>query len=81
MKKEINVQYFASFRDQAGKRQEILSVHCDTALELYDHVRGLYGFHLKPQNLRVAVNESFSSLSHKIKDGDLVVFLPPVSGG
>lgn len=81
MKKSINVQYFASFRDQSGKSSEQLLVDCDTASELYEHVKGLYGFHLKPQHLRVAINENFSNLNQTIQEGDSIVFLPPVAGG
>jgi len=31
--------------------------------------------------LKVAVNEQFSDWSHLLRDGDTVVFIPPVAGG
>jgi molybdopterin synthase sulfur carrier subunit len=33
------------------------------------------------ENSLVAVNEEYAGLADKVKDGDTVAFIPPVSGG
>ena len=51
------------------------------ARELYQELRALRNLQLRPEQLRVAINEDFADWSQALKDGDSVVFLPPVAGG
>jgi molybdenum cofactor guanylyltransferase len=77
----LRVQYFAVLREQAGRSEEALSSHARDARELYTELRATRGLKLQPEQLRVAINEEFSDWSQPLKDGDTVVFLPPVAGG
>jgi molybdopterin converting factor small subunit len=40
-----------------------------------------FAFTLPIQNLRVAINGEFQNGTASLKDGDSVVFIPPVAGG
>lgn len=46
-----------------------------------DLFRRLHGFPLYARLLPVAVNGDQVNHSHRLKDGDMVVFIIPVSGG
>ncbi|MGM8909877.1 MoaD/ThiS family protein [Psychrobacter sp. 1U1] len=79
---DINVLYFASLADEAGRQQEIVSVVQSTSLsELYDQLRQKHGFSRPQAELRVAVNDYFAKWTEQIHDGDSVVFITPVAGG
>jgi molybdopterin-guanine dinucleotide biosynthesis protein A len=79
--KRVSVQYFALLREQAGRREETVLTAARTAQDLYQQLAARYPFTLPAEVLRVAVNEEFSEWSAPLKDGDAVVFIPPVAGG
>ena len=75
------VLYFASLRDQAGRDEENVSSRAGDVAAFYDELRDRHGFSLTKQKLRVAVNGEFADWDRVLRDGDEVVFIPPVSGG
>lgn len=77
----IRIQYFAALREKAGQSSEDLDTGAATAGELYAALREQYGFSLGADQVKVAVNEEYSTMDHALRDGDDVVFIPPVSGG
>jgi molybdopterin synthase sulfur carrier subunit len=77
----IHVQYFAILREQRGVSQETLTTPAPTAGALYDELRGRHKFTLPGDRIRAAVNDSFVDASTALRDGDRVVFIPPVAGG
>lgn len=79
--RNITVQYYALLREQAGRRDEALTTTATTARELYAELAGRYPFSLTADALRVAINSEFGDWSAPLKDGDAVVFIPPVAGG
>jgi molybdopterin-guanine dinucleotide biosynthesis protein A len=79
--RRVNVQYYALLREQAGRRDETLATTARTAQELYLQLAARYPFTLPAEVLRVAVNAEFCEWSVPLKDGDAVVFIPPVAGG
>lgn len=79
--RQINVQYYALLREQAGRSSESLITAAVTPRELYQELRGRYPFSLAPEMLRVAVNSEFGDWSQRLSEGDSVVFIPPVAGG
>jgi molybdopterin-guanine dinucleotide biosynthesis protein A len=79
--KSIRVQYFAVLREQAGRREESMETHAHTAADLYAELKHRYGFKLSPTQLKVALNNEFSDWQTPLKNGDAVVFIPPVAGG
>jgi molybdopterin-guanine dinucleotide biosynthesis protein A len=79
--KHISVQYYALLREQAGRREESLRTRARDARELYAELRARYPFSLGPEHLRVAINAEFGEWTTPLRDGDAVVFIPPVAGG
>lgn len=79
--RQINVQYYALLREQAGRSSESLVTAAVTPRELYEELRGRYPFSLAPEMLRVAVNSEFGDWGQRLSEGDSVVFIPPVAGG
>jgi len=80
-KRRLNVQYFALLREQAGRAQEIVTSDAADARALYAELSAARGLKLRPEQLRVAINEAFADWSQSLSEGDTVVFLPPVAGG
>ena len=79
--RRLNVRYFAMLREQAGRSSETLQTEAATPADLYEELRQRRGLTLKPEFLRVAVNDEFGDWHLRLSDGDTVVFLPPVAGG
>jgi molybdenum cofactor guanylyltransferase len=78
---ELQVQYFALLREQAGRRGEIVTTAAATPRELFAELTARHRFTLSPDHLKVAVNAEFADWLHPLKAGDTVVFIPPVAGG
>lgn len=77
----VTVQYFAMFREQAGVAQELVTTDATSPQLLYNELSDRYGFTVDGDVLKVALNSEFSSMNHPLKEGDTVVFIPPVAGG
>ena len=75
------VLYFAALRDRAGIDSERVASHAADARGLYAELRARHGFAMPEERLRVAVNGAFAAWEQPLRDGDEVVFIPPVSGG
>lgn len=76
----VTVLYFAALKEAAGTAQEILPVPASLS-NLYAALRAHHGFRYEQAALRVAVNGAFADWSDRVKTGDTVAFIPPVSGG
>ena len=79
--KTLQMQYFAAFREAAGRSVEELKSAASTAAEVYDEVALRYGFSFDRSILRAVVNEVIVSWTAEVRDGDTVVFLSPFAGG
>ena len=78
---QVEIEYFAVLREQAGRESESFELESGTPADIYAALRSRYGFELEAQRLRVAVNDVFADWSHDLSDGDRLVFIPPVAGG
>lgn len=79
--KTISVQFFALLREEAATEHESYTVPFKTYGELYSHLQEKHNFSLSLDTIQVAVDDEFAQLSHELKDGARVVFIPPVAGG
>ena len=78
---QINVQYFALMREQAGRAQESVETQAVTPADLFDELSARHEFSLRQEQLKVAVNSEFGTWTQTLAAGDTVVFIPPVAGG
>ena len=77
----LRIQYYALFREQAGRSEEMIDTRASTPAELYAELQTRYPFQLAASQLKVAVNTDFRDWNAPLKTGDTVVFIPPVAGG
>jgi molybdopterin converting factor subunit 1 len=77
----IHVAYFAILREQRGLTEEKLTTAASTPTALYDELRARHGFTLPADRVRAAVNDEFVAATAPLRDGDRLVFIPPVAGG
>jgi molybdopterin converting factor subunit 1 len=78
---KIQITYFAVLREQAGCHEENLETESATPTALYRELMALRGLKLDVDTLKVAVNDSYSTMDHPLEDGDRVVVIPPLAGG
>lgn len=77
----VNIRYFAQLREQRGVPEESLSTEAADAAGLYRDLAARHAFTLPAASLKVAINEHFAPWDSRLKEGDSIVFLPPVAGG
>jgi molybdopterin converting factor subunit 1 len=77
----FRLQYYAILREQAGRASEAVETAAATPAALYAELARRHGFRLPASQLRVAVNAAFADWEQELRDGDEVVFIPPVAGG
>lgn len=76
----IKILYFASMRDLTGKAGENIERMEWSVRELLQWAEETYP-NFDKHSVLVAINEEYVTEDEKISDGDVVVFIPPVSGG
>ncbi len=81
MNRTISVQYFALLREQRGVAEETIVTSAATPAALYEELHARHQFTLPGHRIRAAVNDAFVAPSTPLRDGDRVVFIPPVAGG
>jgi molybdopterin converting factor subunit 1 len=79
----VNVLLFARLRDLAGAGE--CAVEVDDTASVREVWQALVGRQpaLAPfaASVSCAVNEDFARMTTRVREGDAVAFLPPVSGG
>jgi molybdopterin converting factor subunit 1 len=77
----IHVSFFAAFREQAGTDAQTVRSAATSAGALFEELRGTFPALESYANMKFAVNDQIVDADHAIKDGDRVLFFPPVAGG
>ena len=84
---KVRVKYLSVLRDKADRNEEDVEIsEGGTLADIVSYLRGEYGIVLPdPQILLVLNGKGYNQypekLETKLKDGDTVLLLPPVSGG
>lgn len=79
----ITVQLFARLRELAGAAESAFDVSDDaTVADVWRAATGRFPA-LAPfeRSVSCARNEDFARMSAQVHEGDVIAFLPPVSGG
>lgn len=79
--RKVLVQYFAVLREARGLAEEEIWTSAETVGDLYDDLKARHGFELDRDRLKLVVNEDFDVWSRPVREGDTIVFIPPVAGG
>ena len=79
--KNIELIYFAQLKDLVSKDSESLTTLSSTASGVYEEIKATYQFPYKQKDLMLAINDEFSPWETILKEGDSIVFIPPVAGG
>ena len=79
--KTVHIRYYALLREQRGIEEERLVTDAETPSALYEELRARHRFTLPGDRVRAALNDEFSPPDAPLRDGDRVVFLPPMAGG
>lgn len=74
------VMFFAHLRDAVGEESVNLELSGHTLAEAKGLLIEKYPV-LKLDNVMTAINEEFAGNEEVINDGDVIAFIPPVSGG
>jgi molybdenum cofactor guanylyltransferase len=79
--KLITVFYYSSLRHETGLREEQIPTKAETLFDLFLEIKRKYSLTIEPHHLRFAKNDRLVLPNEALFDEDVVVFLPPVSGG
>jgi molybdopterin synthase sulfur carrier subunit len=79
---QLSLLYFAALRDLAERSEETFTSETPglTVAGLCSELVKRYP-KLTFEGVRVAVNEEFVDVNFALSNGDVVAFIPPVSGG
>ena len=78
---KIKVRYFALFREQAGCGSEVIDWQGGTAAELFQAMAEIHPDLKTEAAALVAINDEMTGWERALRDGDEVLFFPPVAGG
>ena len=80
---EVRVLFFGILKDFVGKNSETLSLPASATLEDVLHHYSEANSQLRQllPSIAMSVNQEYTGLETKLKEGDEVALLPPVSGG
>lgn len=75
----INILLFAHLQEEIGESKLTWTELPITVGEIKQRLTEKYNLQL--QSVMVAVNEEFADENMKLKEGDTIALIPPVSGG
>ena len=75
------ILYFGLLAERRGLSEERMDSASATPAAIYAELNAAYQLGIGPAHLRVAVNDEFVSWDHPLQSGDMLAFLPPMSGG
>ncbi|WP_442600982.1 molybdopterin converting factor subunit 1 [Paenibacillus sp. KN14-4R] len=76
----IKVLLFAQMKEMVGSGEIVIDQDRMTIGELKQYMNQRYGMH-ENAPMMVAVNEQFADDKQEVVSGQVVAFIPPVSGG
>lgn len=77
----IDVLFFAQIQEEVGEAKITIEADDISVKDLKDNYLNKYDIESLLDEAMVAINEEYASDSAIVKSGDVVAFIPPVSGG
>ena len=77
----VQLRYFASIRERLGRREDQIEMPDGATVSAVWERLVAEQPSLASQRYRPAVNQEYTTPEHALRDGDELVFIPPVSGG
>lgn len=79
---KIKVVYFASLREESKLSEESIELESGKSVaDLYELLKQKHNFSLDISKVKMAINDEYVDVNSELKDGNEVVFIPPVAGG
>jgi len=79
--KNITVRYFAAYREETGIATEVVNTSAGTPAELFAECSAKHAGLQSYSAALVAINDEMSDWNASLREGDEVLFFPPVAGG
>lgn len=78
----VEVLFFGPLREATGSDRWSCTALCQNPGEVYAHARVAFpSLPATPTGVRPAINQAYASWGSAVSSGDVVAFVPPVSGG
>ena len=78
---EVQVRWFAAYRELTGIESETHHTGASTPAELFDELATKHPALAGRNSALVAINDQMSDWNALLSQGDQVLFFPPVAGG
>jgi molybdopterin converting factor small subunit len=79
--KTINVRYSPILQEQSGITGEMVLTEAANPGELFKELSRRHGFQCGCGIFKIIINDEIESFTSLLKDGDTVIFYPPIAGG
>ena len=78
---QLTVKYFALYREVVGAATQQVTSAAQTPEALFGEVAQRHEGLQRFAATRVAINDELADWQQPLRDGDVVLFFPPVAGG
>lgn len=77
----VQLLFFAQIQEKVGQKQLEIEANGKTVKEIKDVFLAKYDIASLLEDAMVAINEEYATETDLVQSGDVVAFIPPVSGG
>ncbi|MEJ8777493.1 molybdopterin converting factor subunit 1 [Pseudogracilibacillus sp. ICA-222130] len=77
----VQLLFFAQLQEKIGQKQLEVEANGKTVKEIKDVFLAKYDIASLLEDAMVAINEEYATETDIVQSGDVVAFIPPVSGG
>lgn len=78
---KVSIRYFAAFREATGLETEQVDTNATSVAELFEQCAERHASIKSRSAALVAVNDEMADWNRALREGDEVLFFPPVAGG
>jgi len=78
---KLQIHWFAAFREATGQSKESVCSEAATVSGLFEEMKKIHPALASARGAKVAINDELADWNSSLKDGDTILFFPPVAGG